>query len=79
MSTQALRTSPGILIHALAAALAAAAHALGAVAARVDARLEARRRAAQDRLDLARMSNRELRDIGLDRGQIDAVADGWSG
>lgn len=78
MSTQALTRSPAILIHGIARAMESGSRTLGAVALRVDAWLEARRRAAAARIDLARMSDRELRDIGLDRGQIDAVADGWS-
>jgi uncharacterized protein YjiS (DUF1127 family) len=35
--------------------------------------LAARRREADDRAAFARMSERELRDIGVDRGSIDAA------
>ncbi|MEO8486540.1 MAG: hypothetical protein ABI585_09410 [Betaproteobacteria bacterium] len=46
---------------------------------RLDAWLDARRRVAQDRLDLAGMSERELRDIGVYRASVDAIAAGdWS-
>ena len=45
----------------------------------LDAWLAFRRRAAQDRQDLATMSERELADIGVSRSSIDAVADGgWT-
>ena len=53
-----------------------------AIASRVrslDAWLTLRKRASRDRDDLARMSERELADIGVSRASIDAVADGgWS-
>ena len=49
---------------------------LRACARRIDAWLETRRRVGRDRALLAGMSDRELRDIGLDRGSVDAVADG---
>ena len=50
----------------------AKAHAL-------DAWLATRRRLAQDRDDLAAMSDRELLDIGLSRGSTDTGASGgWS-
>lgn len=79
MTTQAAPSSTAILIHAVAAALEAVARVLEAAALRLDAWREARRRAVQARIDLAAMSERELRDIGLDRGQVDAVAEGWPG
>ena len=46
------------------------------IAGRAFAWLRARRRAEQDRALLARMSDRELRDIGIERADIAAVADG---
>ena len=45
---------------------------------KLDAWLEARRLAADARRDLSEMSDRELRDIGLDRGDIAAVVHGGS-
>jgi len=46
---------------------------------RLDAWLAARRRAAQDRADLATMSERELADIGLPRASVEPAARGaWS-
>ena len=45
----------------------------------IDAWLAHRRRAAQDRADLASMSERELADIGVSRASVDAIADGsWT-
>jgi uncharacterized protein YjiS (DUF1127 family) len=44
----------------------------------LDAWLEARRLAAAAPRDLADMSDRELRDIGLDRADIGAVIHGGS-
>ncbi|HEY8244917.1 MAG TPA: DUF1127 domain-containing protein [Casimicrobiaceae bacterium] len=45
----------------------------------LDAWLATRRRAAQDRDDLAAMSDRELLDIGLSRASTDdAASGGWS-
>ena len=51
---------------------------MSAAAHDLDARLEARRLAAEARRDLAEMGERELRDIGLDRADIRAVASGGS-
>lgn len=49
------------------------------LAEHLDAMLVAQRRAAQDRVDLSSMSDRELADIGLPRASVDAAADGaWS-
>jgi uncharacterized protein YjiS (DUF1127 family) len=46
---------------------------------RLHAWLDARKRAADDGAALATMSERELRDIGIDRASIDAVASGrWT-
>ena len=45
----------------------------------IDAWLATRRRAAQDRIDLAGLSERELADIGVSRASLDAIADGgWT-
>ena len=40
----------------------------------LDARIAAYKRAARDHCDLAAMSDRELKDIGIDRASIAAVA-----
>jgi uncharacterized protein YjiS (DUF1127 family) len=63
------------VLSGVASALAAAAQALSTVAQRLDAWLAHRKRAAQDYADLAQMSDRELRDIGIARDFLDAVAD----
>ncbi len=63
-----LRAPPSALIDAM--------NALRRVAQSIDAWLDARERAAADRDLLARMSDRELKDIGIDRGSASAVAEG---
>lgn len=50
--------------------------ALSGLARRARNWLDARWRAADDRTILAAMSDRELRDIGIERASVDAVADG---
>ena len=50
--------------------------AVRSIAQRIDAWFEARKRAAEDREILANMSDRELRDIGIGRASVNAVADG---
>ena len=64
-------TSFAVLLRAGARRVSAAAHEL-------DAWLEARRLAADARRDLSEMSDRELRDIGLDRADLGAVVKGGS-
>ncbi len=49
---------------------------LDAIVAGIDAWITARRRAVDDREKLASMSDRELRDIGVERSAIDAAASG---
>ncbi len=56
--------------HAPAAALALAGDALHGVARRLDAWLAARARSIEDSRALAAMSERELRDIGLDPARV---------
>lgn len=63
-------------LQALSCALIKAENALRGVARRIGAWLKVRARAATDRDALAGMSDRELHDIGLDRGSLSAVADG---
>ena len=54
-------------------------HAWHAIVRRVDAWSAARARVAGDREILANMSDRELLDIGLERGVARAVAEGrWT-
>jgi uncharacterized protein YjiS (DUF1127 family) len=50
--------------------------ALRSLAQRLAAWHHAHKRAAEDRHTLASMSDRELRDIGVARASIDAIADG---
>jgi uncharacterized protein YjiS (DUF1127 family) len=64
------------LFRPMPSALIEAMNGIRGVARRIDAWLEARERAAADRDILARMSDRELLDIGLDRASAAAVADG---
>ena len=54
--------------------LAAGAQAFRAFATRVDAWLALRRGAAEDFDVLARMSDRELNDIGIGRASIEPIA-----
>ena len=49
---------------------------LRSIARRIDAWLKIRRRAAEDRDTLAGMSDRDLRDIGIVRASVNAVAEG---
>ena len=62
----------------LAALMHAGARGLGAAAKSLDAWLERRRVAAAALRDLGAMSERELRDIGLGRGDVHRVAWGAS-
>ena len=62
--------------HRSAAFLYALAHNLGAAAKRLDSWLEVRRRATTTRRALSEMTDRELRDIGLTRFDIEDVATG---
>ena len=78
MSTQLIRHPEAAVLHELAVLLAKTAPRIGTAAQDLDAWLEARRLAAAARRDLAEMSERELRDIGLDRADIRSVASGWS-
>ena len=69
-------TASSITLGPLSAALPEASNALRRVAERFAIWLEARRRVAADRSTLARMSDRELLDLGLDRSSLNAVAEG---
>ena len=78
MSTQAIRHPEAALLHELAVLLTKSARTVSAAAQGLDAWLEARRVAAEARHDLADMTERELRDIGLDRADIGMVVQGGS-
>jgi uncharacterized protein YjiS (DUF1127 family) len=78
VSTQAIRHPEAALLHEFALLLSKTAGRVGAAAHRLDSWLEARRLAAAARRDLAEMSERELRDNGLDRADLGAVARGRS-
>jgi len=69
-------TASSITRGPLSAALAHPTNALRRLAARFAIWFERRRRVAADRSTLARMSDRELLDHGLDRGNLNAVAEG---
>ena len=65
--------STTLLFHA-GSVLLDAARALRRLAVRLDAEIASRKRAAQDRYQLNEMSERDLRDIGVSRSSIDAIA-----
>ena len=67
-------TPPAPPLRTLSCALLDAMNALQSVARRIDTWLEARERTAADRDALARMSDRELHDIGLDHAGLNYVA-----
>jgi uncharacterized protein YjiS (DUF1127 family) len=71
MNTSFDRNHPAAPVASFAILFHDSARALRKLAARVDAWLGARERSGQDREDLARMSERELADIGLYRGNLD--------
>ena len=78
VSTYAIRHPQAAVLHRFALLLHAGACKVGLAARKLDAWLEARRMAADARRDLSEMSERELRDIGLDHGDIAAVVQGGS-
>jgi uncharacterized protein YjiS (DUF1127 family) len=78
VSTQLIRHPEAAVLHEFAVLLSKTARAIGTAAHNLDAGLEGRRLAAAARRDLAEMSDRELRDIGLDRADIRTVALGGS-
>ena len=78
MSTYAIRHPEAAALHGFAVLLRTSARKLNAAAQKLDAWLEARRLAAAAQRDLSEMSDRELRDIGLDRADIGAVVKGGS-
>jgi uncharacterized protein YjiS (DUF1127 family) len=75
-STAATAVPLRTLTSVLPSSLAEAMNSLREAAQRIEAWLEARRRVTVDRDILARMSDRELLDIGLDRASANVAADG---
>ena len=65
-------------LYQLAAFLRSAEHRLRASATRLDARLVDRRAARTARRDLSSMSDRELKDIGITRVDVERVSWGAS-
>lgn len=78
MSTYAIRHREAAVLHGFAVLLHAGGRKVSLAAQKLDAWLEARRLAADARRDLSEMSDRELRDIGLDRADVGAVVKGGS-
>jgi len=75
-STAATAVPLRVLTSVLPSALTEAMGSLREAAQGIEAWLEARRRVTTDRDILARMSDRELLDIGLDRGSANFAGDG---
>ena len=70
-------THPGaVLLYAMGRFLHLSARGLIAAARSLDAWLVMRQRLADARRDLREMSDRELRDVGLTRSDIEYVANG---
>jgi uncharacterized protein YjiS (DUF1127 family) len=78
VSTYAIRHPEAAVLHGFAVLLHAGARRVSLAAQKLDAWLEARRLAADARRDLSEMSDRELRDIGLDRADVGTVVKGGS-
>jgi uncharacterized protein YjiS (DUF1127 family) len=76
MSSRTIDRPGDALLYGLAALLRAAAGALAVWGTALDAWLDARLVAAAARRELSAMSDYELRDIGLARGDIEYVASG---
>jgi uncharacterized protein YjiS (DUF1127 family) len=78
VTSYAIRSPQAALLYRLSVVLRATAAVLRATAYRLDGWLAARRLAAAARQYLSEMSERELRDIGLARADIEHVARGGS-
>jgi uncharacterized protein YjiS (DUF1127 family) len=74
MDTSLSRNASGAHFGGFAIVFHDSARALRRLAERLDTWLLVRQRAGQDRRDLAGMSERELADIGLYRGNFDVAA-----
>ena len=79
MQAYIARTAPAKSLALLGSVFHEGAMALRRLARRVDTWLVARQRANQDWQELANMSDYELRDIGVCRASVHAIADGnWT-
>src|SRR5580765_3020096 len=78
VTTHAIRHPEAAVLHGFAVLLRTGANKVSTAAVRLDAWLEARRLAADAWRDLSEMSDRELRDIGLDRADVGMVVKGGS-
>lgn len=78
MTSDAVRHPQAIAVYRVAELLFALARGMTAAARRLDAWLEDRRLRVAARVQLGAMSERELRDIGLTRADLDSVARGGS-
>jgi uncharacterized protein YjiS (DUF1127 family) len=76
MNTFVSQHPAALALEAMARALAATARAARRTAARLDCWIAKRRREARDLRILAAMTDRELADIGIARGNVTAVASG---
>lgn len=70
MDAHPARHAPAALLLQVAAALQVTGTALGRLAQRLDARLAARKAKADAWQSLAQLSDRDLRDIGLNRFDV---------
>ena len=77
MTTATLRHPAPALLGRTAGVLRGLAAWLVAAAWRLEARLAARQKAREDAIDLALMSERELRDIGLHEAGLPRTVDTW--
>ena len=76
MSSHSITHPGAVQLYAFGRLLFMSARALDAAARSLDAWLAMRQRAAAARRDLRAMTDRELRDIGLTRSDIEYVANG---
>ena len=76
MSSRTIDRPGDALLYGLAALLRASARGLAVAGKALDAWLDARQVAATARRELSAMSEHELRDIGLARGDIEYVTNG---
>ena len=78
MTSDAIRHAQAIALYRAAELMFALGRRLVQAARRLDAWLEERRVRRAARVQLDAMSERELRDIGLSRADVDSVARGGS-
>ena len=70
MDTYTAQHASTTFLAQIAAGLHDAGSALGRLAQRIDARLAARKAAAEARASIAHLSDRDLRDVGLNRFDV---------